>query len=256
MRNKRLLIVFIIFLSVTLLIAIGSAVFSIKRVDAYCKNIKDDELIAKVLAQTEKDKLLGKSIFSLNEAELIKNIEAEVGGIKIVNIERLFPDRVSINFVKLYDYFEVLYDGKYYISGIDGKILRVQEESRGESVIKIRLNLNEEPAVGGEFTSAKHFDALKNIINMLERLDYRDADAAALISAIDLAYSESSIYVSTRSGVLIKLIHYDNVGEKLRKALSLYVAKPEYRTSGMIIAVNTDEVYHSPTKDNIYEESN
>lgn len=254
MRNKRLLIIFGILLSLTLLIAVGSAIFSVKTVNAYCYNADDQELVERV--EELKDKLAGKSIFMLNEEEIIAQIEGEIGGIKVVNIERLFPNRVSINFVKLFDYFEVNYDGSYYVCGIDGKILRRQEQSGGNSVIKIKLNLAQEPIVGGTFASAERFSTLQDIITMLEQLNFRDTNAPALIASIDLAYSSSAIYVKTRAGVLIKLVHDDNAGEKLRKALSLYTAKPEYRTSGMIIAVNTDEVFYSPDSDTIYEESN
>lgn len=254
MRNKRLLIIFGILLSLTLLIAVGSAIFSIKTVDAYCYNADDEELIEKV--EFCKEELIGKSIFALDEDQLIDEIQEEVGGIKVVNIERLFPNRVSINFVKLYDYFELAYNGYYYVCGIDGRILRRQETSSGSSVIKIKLNLTDAPSVGETFATSNRFSALQDIITMLERLNFRDTNAPALIESIDLAYTDTAIYVKTRAGVLIKLIHDDNAGEKLRKALSLYTAKPEYRTSGMIIAVNTDEVFYSPENDKIYEENN
>lgn len=254
MRNKRLLIIFGILLSLTLLVAIGSAIFSIRRVDAYCYNADDDALISEVLEG--KGKLMGKSVFALDENALISDIESRVGGIKIVNIERLFPNRVSINFVKLYDYFEVTYNGSYFISAIDGKILRKQEESGGDKVIKIKLNLNEEPQVGGTFASAENFEVLQDMINMLERLNFRESDATSIISRIDLTFSEYNIYIGTRGGVLIKLIGFDNAGEKLRKALSLYSANEECRTEGMIIAINKDDVYYSKDKDKLYEESN
>ena len=254
MRNKRLLIIFCILLSLTLLIAVGSAIFSVKTVNAYCYNADDEQLLERV--EKSKDKLIGKSIFALDENDIIAQIEDEIGGIKVVNIERLFPNRVSINFVKLFDYFEVNYSGIYYVCGIDGKILRQQDQSGGDNVIKIKLNLTQKPEVGETFATAERFSALQDIISMLEQLNFRDTNAPALIESIDLAYSNSAIYVKTRAGVLIKLIHDDNAGEKLRKALSLYTAKPEYRTSGMIIAVNTDEVFYSPENDTIYEESN
>ena len=249
MRNKKLLVIFGILLSLTLLIAIGSAVFGIKMVDAYCYNADDVELSAQV-KQCE-DKLLGKNIFVLDEEELIGSIEQQVDGIKVINIERLFPNRVSINFVKLYDYFEVLYDGSYYISGVDGRITKMQDESSGDSVIRVKIDLNSRPQIGGSFESADRFEALQDIIYMLERLNFRETDASALIESIDLTCSNSAIYVQTRTGVLIKLIHDDNAGEKLRKALSLYTAKYDYRTEGMIIAVNTDEVFYTQEADKI-----
>lgn len=254
MRNKRLLIIFGILLTLTLLIAIGSAVFSIRRVDAFCYNADDEGLMEQVLKH--KDKIMGKSIFSLDEDQLIYSIESRVGGIKIINVERLFPNRVSINYVKLYDYFEVLYDGKYYISAIDGKINRVQNESSGDKVIRVIIQLDEKPNIGAKLTSAKHFDALQDIIEMLERLNFRETDATAIISSVDLKFSENEIYIKTRGGTLIKLMKYDNAGEKLRKALSLYKSKPEIRNGGTITVTNSDIVTYSPETDDIYEESN
>ncbi|MBR2971211.1 MAG: hypothetical protein IKC48_05410 [Clostridia bacterium] len=254
MRNKRLLIIFGILLSLTLLIALSSAVFSIKMVNAYCYNSDDKELMTRV--QQFEDRLVGKSIFSLDEQSLIEEVEKEIGGIKVINIERLFPNRVSINYVKLYDYFEVRYENNYYISGIDGRILKKQEESQGSEVIKIKLNLSEVPEVGGNFSSSDRFSALQDMIEMLEKLNYRETNAPALIESIDLTSSETAIYVQTRLGVLIKILQDDNAGEKLRKALSLYTAKPEYRTSGMIIVVNSSEIFYSQESDNTNEESN
>lgn len=254
MRNKRLLIIFGILLSLTLLIAIGSAIFSIKMVNAYCYNSDDEALMAEV--QQFEDGLIGKSIFSLDEQSLIEEVEKKIGGIKVVNIERLFPNRVSINYVKLYDYFEVCHDGKYYISGIDGRILKKQDEGLGGQIIKIKLNLSEPPEIGGNFSSAQRFSALQDMIQMLEKLNFRETNAPALIESIDLVSSDLAIYVQTRSGVLIKLLQDDNAGEKLRKALSLYTARPEYRTSGMIIVVNSSEIFYSQESDNTNEESN
>ena len=239
MRNKRLLIIFGILLSLTLLIAIGSAIFSIRTVNAFCTNVKDEELCAEVVK--EMDKIIGKSVFTLNEDKLIKRVEDRVGGIKVVNIERLFPNRVNIHFVKLYDYFEVMYEDNFYISGIDGKVLKKQAESCGDSVIRVVLGLNEAPEVGGTFKTANRFDALQDMINMLELLDFRETDAPALISTIDLDRSDLAIYVFTRAGVIIKILGDDNAGQKLRYALSLYTVKSESRSRGVITVSETDK---------------
>lgn len=254
MRNKRLLIIFGILLSLTLLIAIGSAIFGIKTVNAHCYNVKvDDKLIAQVLEDT--DKIKGRSIFFLNEDELIDSIEKRVGGIKVVNIERLFPNRISINFVKLYEYFEVYYNGNYYISGIDGRVLNESAESAGEGVIKILMNFDAAPVVGGTFQNAARFSALQDMIDMLERLDYTEANASSIIKTIDFVYRDSAIYVTTREGVIFKLISNplsqsdEGIGQKLRYALSLYVNKAEYRRGGMIIVVGAKEFTYTTTSD-------
>ncbi len=254
MRNKRLLIIFGVLLSLTLLIAIGSAVFSIRTVTAYCYNYDDDVLIERVLQN--KSKLMGKSIFALNEDALIEEVEKNVGGIKVINIERLFPNRVSINFIKLYDYFETKYNGFYYKFGIDGRIVDKQEESAGESVINVKFDLDEEPAVDGTLAAAKGFSALQSMTQRLENLQYAGSDSTVIIECIDFSFSDSTIYIKMRSGVLIKLLRYENADIKLWKALSLYMAKPDYRRSGTIIATDADRVDYSPYIDNEYEEGN
>lgn len=243
MRNKRLLIVFGILLSLTLLIAICSAVFSVKRVDAYCFNWDDEELITKVAE--EQDKLKGKSIFMIKESQIISEVEASVPGIQVIKIERLFPDRIYIQFIKIYEYYEVEYDGNYYSFGIDGRITRKSQESRGEGAIKVKMSLTEAPEVNGSIAYAKEFDALKELTLMFESLDYRGPEAPNLISSIDFTRSSRlAVYIPTRNGVDIKLLYNDNyndVGNKLRTALSLYTHDDKYRRSGMITVSDNEQ---------------
>lgn len=254
MRNKKLFIIFGILLSLTLLIAIGSAVFSIRRVDAYCFNSDNEELKTQVLKN--KDKLIGKSIFTLNENKLIAEIESEVGGIKIVNVERLFPNRVSVNFIELFPYFEIPYGGKYYVCAVDGRVLHKLDESYGKGIIRLLMPLGRDLEVGGSVLDNTRFECLQDMISMLERLDFRETEATAIIKTIDLDYSDSSIYVTTHTGVVIKLLHNKftrdgNAGEKLRKALSLYQQRPDYRSHGMIIVTASDVFSYSEDSDYI-----
>ena len=250
MRNKKLLIIFGILLSLTLLIAIGSAVFSIRMVTAYCYNTEvEQELTDNILA--DRDKLIGKSIFFLKEDELIKGIEERVGGIKVINIERLFPNRVSINYVRLYDYFEVYYDGYYYVCDIEGRVLDKRETGGNSKVISVKLNLDEEPQEG-KYLQAANKAELEKVIYMLERLDYSKTDATSIIKCIDFVYDDYSTYVQTRTGAVFRLLKSKDgntdTGALLRKALSAFVQHPEWQTKG-IITVNdnrkNDIVYNS-----------
>ncbi len=257
MRNRKLLIIFGILLSLTLLITICSAVFTIKTVNAYCYNADDKELLSKI--EEEKADILGRSIFSINEDKLIKGIEERVGGIRVVNIERSFPDIVSINFIKLYAYFEVYYDGSYYTFANDGRIIEKTSQSGGEGVIRVKFVLSDPPEVGQSISENEQFKALSEMVYILEHLDFSNTDATVMITAVDFSYSDMAIYVPMRSGVVLKIRHekgnYSDVGSKLHKALSLYMQDAEYRRNGTIEVGGSDKVTYSQKKDYIYEEN-
>lgn len=252
MRNKRLIIIFSIFLSLTLLIAIGSAVFSIRRIDAYCYNSEDKEILDTIVNGKEEGQrsirewLVGRSIFTLNEKELIKEVESRFAGVKVINIERLFPNRVSINFIKLYDYFEIGFGDKFYVFGKDGKISEALDEYSPD-YIRVMMNLESEPE---DISGNENFGRLIELTDALERLDYRGSDSV-IIDFIDFTKAKDKIFIKMRSGVFLELQSYENLSEKLRKALSLYVAHPDHRLKGTIIVGNGAHIEYS--QDNRYE---
>ncbi len=256
MRNRKLLIIFGILLSLTLLVTICSAVFSIKTVNAYCYNADDKELLS--LIEEEKERLVGKSIFALDEDKLVRSIEERVGGIRVVNIERSFPDVVTINFIKLYAYFEIYYDNSYYTFANDGRIIDKTDISGGEGIIQVLFDMENSPEVGQNISDTAQFKALSEMVYVLEHLDFSNTDATVMINAIDFTYNDRAIYVPMRSGVVIKIRHekddYTDTGSKLHKALSLYMHDSAYRRNGTIEVGNSDTVTYSQKKDYIYEE--
>lgn len=257
MRTKRLIIIFSILLSLTLIIAIGSAVFSIRRVDAFCYNSDDAELTDRIVngkydgKKSIKDMLTGKSIYALNESDLISEVESREGGIKVINIERLFPNRVSINFIRLYEYFEIMFGDKYYYFGSDGKITGVNDE-HDPGYIRIIMNLSAEPVSGGDIIGEESYAHLAVIIDMAERLGYRGVDAAGIIEFIDFEKKSNYTYIKMRSGVYFEISGYNNLGEKFRSALSVYNSDASVRLSGTIIVGESDKLTYSPK--NRYEE--
>ncbi len=258
MRNKKLFIIFGILLSLTLLITICSAVFSIKTVNAHCINSDDKAISTKV--EEAKEELLGRNIFMINESELSHNIESRVSGIRVINVERLFPDIVTVHFIKLYTYFEMSYNGSFYRFAKDGKISEQSDHSGGEDIIKVRFDFDGAPKVDQSVADYAQFKALIQMVDYLEQMEYPNTDATVIISAIDFTYNEYAIYIPMRSGVIIKLrLHdkndYTDVGIKLQKALSFYMADANNRRNGTIEAGSSNVVTYSEKNDYIYEEN-
>ena len=238
MRRKRLYIIFGILMALTLIAFASSAIFSVKSVEGYC-NIKLDDLSLNERVGQAASFVKGTSIFSVDEQEVIDEVESKVAGIKVINVERMFPNRISVNYVRLYEYFEVSYDGKFFAMSIDGKVVSVRDTSKGAEVIKLIFEPQTEPKIG-EIIVPKQATA---IIRTMERLNYKDTDASSIIEHINFAYNKAYVYVKTRQGVTIRLYvnnNDDELGEMLRFGLTAYVNKlnDAQRANGMIIVTN------------------
>lgn len=243
MRRKRLYIIFGILMALTLIAFASSAIFSVKTVEGYCNIKLDDETLDRRVSDAASF-VKGVSIFSVNESEIAQKVESEVPGIKVVNIERMFPNRISVNYVRLYEYFELYLDGKYYTMSIDGKVVNESDASGGQGkVIKLIFEPQVEPEIGAMIVPPQ----ATAIIRTMERLDYKKTDAASIISHINFTYSKSYIYVKTVKGVTIRLKTNDNLedlGEMLRLGLTTYVngLSEEKRTKGMLIVTNKETI--------------
>lgn len=237
MRNKKLIILFSIFLGVTLLIVLNSVIFSVQHIDLYCQNIEDVELEENVRQNNKIKK--GQSIFLMNEQKAIEDIESRIPNMRIINIEKKFPNRVSINYVKIFEYLELESENMFYFCSNDGKIVRQSDISDG-SHIKVKMNGNmSSKTVGEKFQSDNSYEVtlLFNILYSLERLDYREAEVKALFESIDITNREV-IFLQTRSGVKFQINQTSNLLTKLRSAISLYLKDNAYKTSGTIIVTN------------------
>ena len=100
MKTRRIIILFSILAFAATVVLLNSFVFSVREVRAYCFNSVDETLKERVVEKSGIE--LYKNIIVLNEKKAVKNIENEMPGeVKVINIERKFPDKVWIHFVKL-----------------------------------------------------------------------------------------------------------------------------------------------------------
>lgn len=249
MRNKKLIIIFSILLALTLIILLCSMLFSIKTIGAYCYNANDEELNKRIVA--EADSLNGRSIFVIDEDSVKESIEEKLPELLVVNIERKFPNRVTINYVKLYIYYEVQCGGKYYSCRGDGRIISISDESAAGEKIEIKNRI-----VGGDYKVGdklfKNEDAeiIDEIAIAMERMDLGEESATALIEFIDLDKRDDTIYIKTRTGVYIKIIGKNNITDKLRRGLSVYIADDFDKENGKMITVTNGD--HMTAGENDY----
>ena len=214
MKKRQMIILFSILAFVVLLVVLNSLVFSIREVRADCFNSNDTELVNRVTAASEIK--LYKNIITLNKKKAIQSIDAKMSAeIKVINIERKFPNTVWIHFVKRVPVIAVETGGGEYV--ICDRNLTITES--GVPLSKFDFNANFEtldadrkkdvdpdnppPVIivrvlvkGGvlnpaqnkplELSDAGALDALSCIVDTVNRLDYEEYDFVRLLKEIDM----------------------------------------------------------------------
>ncbi|MCL2752415.1 MAG: hypothetical protein FWE62_06655 [Firmicutes bacterium] len=274
MRSKRLIILFSILAFAALFIVLNSIIFHIRDYDANCLNensgngarpntgVALNTALHNRVTDSAKANISG-NIFFLNVKKAVEKIQAENPNILIYGIERGFPARVTIHYVKQFEY-------GYYRSGNDyyrlDKDLRVIEKpDRAPDLIKITVDNNSQvtlPLKIGDSLSTDKGIAEKMIseaLDALERMGYEDLYAVGLIDSID-ARTETGyegLTIKTRSGYLeeqrakggvtILLEGGDRIAEKLNRALSVLQQGETNRSGGTITVYYNPETGTYPT---------
>ena len=246
MRNKKLIVIFSVLCALAVVIVLSSVLFSVQHVYASCYNAEDEGLEQQILDGCGIRR--GKSIFMLKKSAVVKSVEKNVDNIKVVNVEKKFPNRVYINYVKLFEYFEYEQDGQTYYISNDGKIIGSEAESE-EKYIKLFIKGKAvSPKAGEAFVSDNDFD--NNVFSIVSSAVQRLGTRGVIIELFEwIDFNKNFIYFKTRTGVTFELQSADNALEKLRLGVSVYSQYTkdgsEKIHSGTIILVSGDRADYS-----------
>lgn len=231
MRNKRLIILFCILFAVTTLIVLSSAVFSVRFVYGYCYNADDQQLCDEVASLDVNEIKTGKSIFLLSEKKITEIIESKLPQVEVINVERKFPDRVYINFRKLFPYYAITAGEQTLLAGYDGKILSVTDNP--DSYVKFTsLSSPEETSVGkkayeADSTEGKFISRFSSTIDRLDILSNTSLQKKMeLFESIDISRltTSSEFTIKMRTGTeMVFWGTLDDLTAEVRLALSTYV---------------------------------
>lgn len=250
MRNKKLIIIFSVICVLTLLVVLNSVVFSVQHIDAYCYNADDRELESTVVSATGLKK--GKSIFTVNENKVIATVESNVPNIRVRNIERKFPNRVCVNYVKVFPYLELARDGQYYVCGNDARIMEINAEAMDTRTI---IELKSDAALNGGqkgealFADGTAHTAVTEILGALEQIQYHN-EIVELIRFIDIR-KEGFAYIKMEAGVTVKIIGLDGLCDKVVFGMSIYVRSDDaHKKAGTITVSGGTNTY---TPEDLYQ---
>lgn len=237
MRNKRLIIIFSVLLSITLLVVFNSVLFSVQHVYASCMNVEEKDLKYESEVLSSHKIKRGTSIFFVDKAKVTKNIEQATGHrVKVLNVEKSFPNRIYINYVEVKAYAHVQSGGVTYYLSND---MTVMETADGETTIELILGSD-----AGQFGESFAYttesginaaEALTRIINGFESCgtDYNHNRFVSYFKNIDL--SGKFIKIEMNSGLMIEIINVQSLEQKMRLAMSIYQSRKIEINKGTLI---------------------
>ncbi|MCL2821720.1 MAG: FtsQ-type POTRA domain-containing protein [Firmicutes bacterium] len=245
MRNKRLIILFCILSTVTLFVVLSSVIFSVSTVTAHGLNIDVNSESGKQISKSilDNQSINGRNIFFLNDGRIKAQIHDNVPYVQVINIERKFPDRVSINFVALHNYFLVNRFDRYYLLRFDGKITGVFDQRPQGNFIEL---------VGGNFRQGSDFKVNEFLFDQIQSqflalvstalgtIGLEGAASAAFFEFINL--DTSIVYLGLRAGGLVRIPNASDFGISLRAAVSLVLQQT--LSTGQIITAMDNSVWH------------
>jgi hypothetical protein len=247
---KKLTAIFSALVFISIIVLLDSMVFSVRRITARCYNDDDSGLEARVAAGSGID--LGQSIFFMSAAEAEAHIDSAFPEIKVLNVERTFPDSVRVNFIKLKEILAFA-DGNGGFITADNNLIAARTNvpaselnftatiaefdaaSVRNTPVKVTVTgvpVAPEPKRPLTLPSAVQAGILAEFVSALNRLDYREYDFSRLFVTADLTDTESetgALTLQTRSedrgggGVTIRIVAAARrLPEKLRYAVSVY----------------------------------
>ena len=226
---------FLIF--VTALTVAGGALFSVRRVYAYCFNHYDPELEQRILDRLPESGLRrGQSMFTIRDSDVRAALDGYFPNIRVVNIERRFPDRIFVNYVVRFEYFMYARNGQYYIADNTLQIVRIAESNPNLILLRPAAPIEGALAVGSPLIAEGRPDraAAVEIIAAMERFNFARF-SANFFEYVDLS-THNAVVLRTRAGVRFRLNGLNNLTAKLRTAISVFEnIEPSHRSTGTII---------------------
>lgn len=243
-------ILFIIISVLALVTVLSGVLFSSKKFVAYCYNNDDVSLNNSITSFVEKQEK-NKNIFVVSESKLISMLEDEFESIDVINIERIFPDTIKVNYVKVKEYAYVTIGSlDYYVSNT-GRILSVDGGDAEKENLSIRIITDEQPHATkvGDYLYGKDSDTVKYLYDvtiLLERMGFRVAESFVKEINCNLLQSDT-LRIETRAGASIEIFFPDvDFETKFRAVISAFnSANDEKRSSGVWKVANNNVVTYS-----------
>lgn len=246
MKSKKTLVLFLILCFLTILIVVGSVLFSVKTVVGYCYNADDSALNVQVVDSAQTKLKKGTNIFLVREKDIIEEVESQIPNIKVINVERRFPSDVYINYIKIYEYFVVKSGPDYLYVSNESKILRKTSSQDKDARIKLLFAGKPDSTTEGHYLfneSSPYYAISNSLMASLSRVEKYD-NLIEMFDFIDISYvDKNELFIKTKTGAYIEIQHPEtNILGKVQLAMSILNKKDfDYKSKGTITVYDSNK---------------
>lgn len=239
MKNKKLIVLISILCLISIVVVLCSTVFTLQNVNINwltTRNILSG--INENNFSSASNLEVGNSIFLINKSNISSKIESQYSYIKVVSIETVFPNKITVHVAERESLFAIkLSDNNYAIVDCDLKILDYPVTNSyfssldTISPIKVdfeNISINTNGIEKGEFFNIYNISKmLKDFAYSLQESGYSSLLSKGLISQllITFGHTKNTIEINTRYGIKLLIDDAENL---LTDKLLLGVAVYEY----------------------------
>ncbi|MDE6472566.1 MAG: FtsQ-type POTRA domain-containing protein [Clostridia bacterium] len=219
--RKRLWVILGIIVGIAVISVMAYCVFSIGKIDV------NTTVDIAVLSQEEKNEIIalsgikkGKNIFAIDEDIAIENIEKSLPTLKVISIERTFPNGVYIYVTKRTPVFYLaLSGGEYAILDRELKIISIQNSYDAQLTQLVGVKA-ENIEVGNILPNSQ---ILAKIIKGAEQSKGRFVNARFCAFYRKVEVDSSYVYLTSNTGVIFQLPISSNIDMSVIGSYGYYI---------------------------------
>ena len=234
--RKRLWIILGIVVGVAVIAVLSYCVFSIGKVDV---NTTTDMAVLSKAEQKEIVSLSGikkgKNIFAIDEDVAIANIEKSKPTLKVISIERTFPNGVYIYVTNRTPIFYLsLGSGQYAILDRELKVIAIQD-NYDEKLTQLVGVATEGVSLGKNLSDSQ---TLARVIKGAEKCSFINARFCAFYRKVEI--DNSYVYMTSNTGVVFQLPISTNIAESVIGSYGYYLenATEKGKSEGYIYLID------------------
>lgn len=237
MRSKKFVIIYAVVIFLIVFLITFNSVCSISQFEIrFEAGSTEMQTSAENIQARLDDEYLKKNFLFFKESTITSVVAEESGGyLEVTEIEKHFPNRITVRIREKYECYAFVKDGKYYVIGDDGTVLAMKDQNVNNIAgrnVEIAGFQFEEPAVGEVFSvsarQSQAYDALLALFEQIEAAQMRGN--ISKIEYYDMGVSDPQknftyFYIDCIEGLRIRIVKPEqNAEAKAKLTVSSYLS--------------------------------
>ncbi|MBQ9715469.1 MAG: hypothetical protein IJV77_03555 [Clostridia bacterium] len=244
MKNKKLTGLFCVLALCVVIIVVCGVVFTLKKAEVYF--INENGQYVQVEKETEDNvdtscfkSFFGKNMLFLDTDAIVQKTEQANLGLKVVRVEKSFPNKVRVFVTVRVPVYYIVVDGQNYICSHDGFVMQQGGETKNLVFVDGSYGQVSAPSVGsyikGNFATADCYDVIQNFFasaNAIEGFEY--GDIPSLFKSI--TFEGDNLICKTQSNATFVISNpTQDFGAKFNDVYASYVQNADKQDGGTFV---------------------